>query len=186
MNELFTGWGVRTLASTMAAYNPMSYHNGSVWPHDNALIATGLIRYGYVREGQRLATAILEAASAFGGRLPELFCGFDRSDYPAPVPYPTSCSPQAWASAAPIQLMKALLRLDPCMSKRELWFAPAWPAGYGPLRMHNIPFGSSRVTLTVDEAGARLSGVAPDVTVISEPRSALTAFSRDQRVEPAE
>jgi glycogen debranching enzyme len=184
--EMFTGWGVRTLASTTAAYNPMSYHNGSVWPHDNALIATGLIRYGYVREGQRLATALLEAAGAFGGRLPELFCGFDRSDYPAPVPYPTSCSPQAWASAAPIQLMKALLRLDPCMSRREVWFAPVWPEAYGPLRMHNIPLGPNRITLTVDDAGAQLSGVAPDVRVVTEPRAPLTALTRARPEEPVD
>ena len=76
---MFTGWGVRTLATTMGAYNPMSYHNGSVWPHDNALVAAGLMRYGFVAEAQRVATGLLDAADAFGGRLPELFCGFDRS-----------------------------------------------------------------------------------------------------------
>ena len=99
--EMFTGWGVRTLASSMSAYNPMSYHNGSVWPHDNALIAAGLMRYGYVEHAQRIATGLLDAAARFGGRLPELFCGFDRTEFDAPVPYPTSCSPQAWAAASP-------------------------------------------------------------------------------------
>jgi glycogen debranching enzyme len=180
--EMFTGWGVRTLASTMGAYNPMSYHNGSVWPHDNALIATGLIRYGYVAEGQRLATAILEAATAFGGRLPELFCGFDRAEFPTPIPYPTSCSPQAWAAATPIQLMKALLRLDPCMSRQEVWFDPAWPRRYGPLRIHNVRLGQSRISLRVDPTnqgadGADLTGVPDGVDVIHRARPALTQLT---------
>jgi len=180
--EMFTGWGVRTLASTMGAYNPMSYHNGSVWPHDNALIATGLIRYGFVREGQRLAAGILDAATAFDGRLPELFGGFDRGDYPAPIPYPTSCAPQASAAATPIQLMKALLRLDPRMSRRELWFSPVWPRQYGPLQLHHIPLGPDRIGLRVDPAkdgpaGAELTGVPEDVTVIRAARPPLTELS---------
>jgi glycogen debranching enzyme len=177
--EMFTGWGVRTLASTMGAYNPMSYHNGSVWPHDNALIATGMIRYGYILQGQRLATGILEAATAFGGRLPELFCGFDRAEFSVPIPYPTSCSPQAWAAATPIQLMKALLRFDPCMSRQELWFDPVWPRRYGSLRIHNVRLGRNRISLRVDPtkpgpAGANLTGVAEDVQVIHNPRPPLT------------
>ena len=172
--EMFTGWGVRTLASTMAAYNPMSYHNGSVWPHDNALIASGLIRYGYVSEGQRIATGILEAAATFGGRLPELFCGFDRGDFPAPIPYPTSCSPQAWAAATPLQLMKALLRVDPCLARRELRFDPAWPPEYGRLEIHDLLLGSHRVGLRVDGAEAELIGVPDDLRVIHSARSPLT------------
>jgi len=177
--EMFTGWGVRTLASTMAAYNPMSYHNGSVWPHDNALIATGLIRYGYICEGQRVAAGILDAAKAFDGRLPELFCGFDRGDYPAPIPYPTSCSPQAWAAATPIQLMKALLRLDPRNAAGELRFDPVWPAAYGPLQIHNLQVGPDRVSLRVDPAlhgpgRAELLGVAENVRVIRAARPPLT------------
>jgi glycogen debranching enzyme len=175
--EMFTGWGVRTLASTMGAYNPMSYHNGSVWPHDNALIATGLIRYGYIREGQRLATGILEAAMSFGGRLPELFCGFDRTDYPAPIPYPTSCSPQAWAAATPIQLMKALLRLDPAPGGQQVWFDPVWPQRYGALEIHNIPLGRNRIGLRVDpgaDGAAELTGVPGDVEVIRAARPPLT------------
>ena len=88
--EMFTGWGVRTLSSAMGAFDPVSYHNGSVWPHDNAFVVAGLMRYGFVEEAQRIADALLQAAAHFGGRLPELFCGFDRSEYPEPVPYPTS------------------------------------------------------------------------------------------------
>ena len=102
---MFTGWGIRTLAASMAAYNPMSYHNGSVWPHDNALCAAGLMRYGFTVHAQRVAEAVFDAAARFGYRLPELFCGFPRDRYPDPIPYPASCSPQAWAAAAPLQLL---------------------------------------------------------------------------------
>ena len=102
--QMDSGFGLRTLASTMGAYNPMSYHNGSVWPHDTAIAVAGLLRYrhvpGAVALAQRLASGLLDAAESFGGRLPELFCGFPRSQFRSPVPYPTSCSPQAWASAA--------------------------------------------------------------------------------------
>jgi glycogen debranching enzyme len=175
--EMFTGWGIRTLASTMGAYNPMSYHNGSVWPHDNALLAAGLMRYGFVEQAQLVATSLLDAATAFGGRLPELFCGFDRRDYPVPIPYPTSCSPQAWAAATPIQLMKTLLRFDPCMSRREVWFAPAWPERYGPLKIHNISLGEARISIEVGGPAAKLTGLADDVTVIRAARPPLTALS---------
>ena len=82
--EMFTGFGVRTLASTMGAYNPMSYHNGSVWPHDNAIVAAGLMRYGFVAEAQRIVLGLLDASEQIGSRLPELFCGFDRQDFDCP------------------------------------------------------------------------------------------------------
>ena len=95
--QMFSGWGVRTLATDMGAYNPASYQNGPVWPHDNATIAAGLVRYGFVEEAQRIATALLEAAQFSDGRLPELFCSFDRERFGQSVPYPTACPPQAWA-----------------------------------------------------------------------------------------
>ncbi|HEY4602706.1 MAG TPA: glycogen debranching N-terminal domain-containing protein [Blastococcus sp.] len=171
--EMFTGWGVRTLASSMDRYNPMSYHNGSVWPHDSVLVATGLMRYGFVEEAQRIGTGLLDAATHFGGRLPELFCGFDRSEYPSPVPYPTSCSPQAWAAATPIQVMRMLLRLEPRMPRDKVWFAPAWPARYGPLRIHDLPLGGRRVTLVVDGDRAELEGLPEGVEVVRRPRPPL-------------
>ncbi|MGW0390711.1 amylo-alpha-1,6-glucosidase, partial [Streptomyces sp. NPDC003042] len=179
--EMFTGWGVRTLASSMGAYNPMSYHNGSVWPHDNALVATGLMRYGFVEEAQRVATGILDAAEAFGGRLPELFCGFDRNEYDAPLPFPTSCSPQAWAAATPVQLIRALLRLDPWMSHRQVWLAPAWPRRYGRLSVHNLPLAGARAELRVDGESTRLDGLPDDVEVIRQPRRPLTAAPSPQQ-----
>ena len=114
--EMFTGWGIRTLGSSMGRYNPVSYHNGSVWPHDSAICAAGLARYGFLKEAQEVTVGLFEAAHAFGGRLPELFCGFDRQRFPIPIPYPASCSPQAWASASPFWLLRTtLLRLEPCI-----------------------------------------------------------------------
>jgi glycogen debranching enzyme len=148
--EMFTGWGIRTLASSMGAYNPASYHNGSVWPHDTTLAAAGMMRYGFVEQAQKVAYALLETADYFGGRLPELFCGLDRRSYPVPVPYPASCSPQAWASAAPVHLIRLLLRFDPILIWNELWLAPALPPGTR-FRLDNVPFaGHARISLDVD------------------------------------
>jgi glycogen debranching enzyme len=165
---MFSGWGVRTLGSTMHAYDPVSYHNGSVWPHDNALIVTGLMRYGFVEEAQRIAEALFEAAQAFGGRLPELFCGFDRAEYPEPVPYPTSCSPQAWAAATPVQLMRSLLRFDPWMPGKRLWVAPVLPPAFAPLRIDGVSLGSGRVSIEVSGRGTALEGVPSNVEVLTE------------------
>src|SRR5260370_25589219 len=91
------------------------------------------MRYGVVPQAQQVATGILEAADKFGGRLPELFCGFDRGDFASPVAYPTSCSPQAWAAAAPFLLLRTLLRLDPAAPSGRVWCAPAVPAPLLPL-----------------------------------------------------
>ncbi|MGH8919886.1 MAG: amylo-alpha-1,6-glucosidase, partial [Actinomycetes bacterium] len=109
---MFSGWGVRTLASSMPGYNPLSYHCGSVWPHDSAIAAAGLMRYGFVAEAQQVVMALLDAAVGHGGRLPELYSGLDRTDLATVVSYPTSCSPQAWAAAAPLLGLRVLLRLD--------------------------------------------------------------------------
>jgi glycogen debranching enzyme len=128
------------------------------------------MRYGFVEEAQRIATGLLDAATHFGGRLPELFCGFDRSEYPSPVPYPTSCSPQAWAAATPIQVMRLLLRLEPRIPRGKVWFAPAWPKRYGPLKIHDLPLGGQRVTLVVDGDRAELEGLPDGVDVIRRPR----------------
>jgi glycogen debranching enzyme len=175
--EMFSGWGIRTLSSSMGAYNPISYHNGSVWPHDNAIIAAGLMRYGFVSEAQRVASALLAAADAFGGRLPELFCGFDRSEYPLPVPFPTSCSPQAWASAAPIQLLRTLLRFDPWVPHGKVWLAPALPNGFGPLGLDNFSLGGGRISLDVADHGiSRVAGLPPGLELITEPRPPLSSM----------
>jgi len=110
---MFTGWGVRTLAETEASYNPLGYHLGTVWPHDNSIIVAGLRRYGFDEEASRLAVSMLEAAVALGGRLPEVFAGYPRSLTEVPVRYPSACSPQAWASGTPLSLLHCLLDLQP-------------------------------------------------------------------------
>jgi len=157
--EMFSGWGIRTLANSMGAYNPASYHNGSVWPHENALIAAGMMRYGFIAEAQALANAVFDVAEQWNGRLPELFCGFDRSQYGSPVRYPTACSPQAWASAAPLLLVRTLLRLEPRLNQGQVWLDPAMPESFGNLRIDNIPLGGSRVSIDVINGVATIQGL---------------------------
>ncbi|MFC9351788.1 glycogen debranching N-terminal domain-containing protein [Arthrobacter sp. NPDC057013] len=155
--EMFSGWGVRTLATDMGAYNPVSYHNGSVWPHDNALIVAGLMRYGFVKEAQQITTALMDASEHTNNRLPELFCGFSRSECPVPVPYPTACSPQAWASATPVMLVRTLLGYAPDIPDGRFWMQPALPPSWGTLRSENLPLNGGRVT--IDVTGTRVNGV---------------------------
>ncbi|HEY5352829.1 MAG TPA: glycogen debranching N-terminal domain-containing protein [Streptosporangiaceae bacterium] len=170
-DDMFSGWGIRTLAASMAAYNPMSYHNGSVWPHDNALCAAGLMRYGFTEQARRVTEAIFDAARHFGHRLPELFCGFSRTDYPVPVPYPTSCSPQAWAAAAPLQLLHSLLRFTPELSAGQAWCAPAIPERYLPLHLRNLRLGTSRMAIDVQDDGWELTGLdGAGIELIRAPR----------------
>ncbi|WP_427008705.1 glycogen debranching N-terminal domain-containing protein [Pseudarthrobacter sp. H2] len=171
--EMFTGWGIRTLASTMGAYNPLSYHNGSVWPHDSALVAHGLMRYGFIEEAQRIAYGLFEAAEHFGGRLPELFCGLDRTRFPVPVPYPAACSPQAWAAAAPIHLIRMLMRFDPALPWNELWLAPELPRGFGQFRVDNVPFAGHRLAINITQNSVTVDGLPESIKLRLEARPAL-------------
>lgn len=111
--DMFTGWGVRTMSAAEAGYDPMSYHCGTVWPHDSAICAAGLRRYGYDEAARRITEGLLAAARVWDGRLPELFAGLDRSHVDVPIPFPTSCSPQAWAATTPFLLLRTLLGLEP-------------------------------------------------------------------------
>jgi glycogen debranching enzyme len=172
--EMFSGWGVRTLASDMGAYNPASYHNGSVWPHDNAIFAAGLMRYGFVEEAQRIATALLEAADFSGGRLPELFCGFSREQVAEPVPYPTACSPQAWAATAPIMLITCLMRYDAHVSRGGFWMDPALPQSYGNLHITNAPLAGGRITIDIRDGEPAVQGLPEGLTFHREHRPWLT------------
>ena len=151
--QLFSGWGLRTLAADMGAYDPLGYHCGGVWPHDTALGAAGLMRYGFVEEARQLATALVQAGAALGGRLPELICGFDRATYPLPVVYPAACSPQAWASAAPVLALWTLLRFDVDVPAGSVWFAPALPPAWQPLELSRVPLAGTRVRVRVDSEG---------------------------------
>ena len=109
----FSGWGVRTVASSEARYNPISYHNGSIWPHDNAMIALGFARYGFGGAAAHLFSAMFEAAAYQDlRRLPELFCGFTRRPHRGPTAYPVACAPQAWSTAAPFAFLRACLGMQ--------------------------------------------------------------------------
>ncbi len=128
-NELWSGWGVRTMSKSDAAYSPLSYHNGTVWPHDTALAAWGLARYGRWDAVHRISRALLEAARYFEWSLPEVFAGFDRSETPFPIAYPTAARPQAWAAGTPILLLRLLLGLEPDVAEQRLSTLP----GAGPV-----------------------------------------------------
>jgi glycogen debranching enzyme len=112
-DALWSGWGVRTMSQDDAAYNPLSYHNGTVWPHDNSLIAWGLARYDRWSEAQRIAQRMLNASRHFGYQLPEVFAGLRREETSFPIAYPTAARPQAWAAGAPVLLLQILLGLQP-------------------------------------------------------------------------
>jgi glycogen debranching enzyme len=140
-DAMFSGWGVRTLSTYDRGYNPIGYHVGTVWPHDNSLIALGLARYGYREESNRIATALIDAAAFSSYRLPEVFSGYGRSVSRFPVPYPTACSPQAWATAAPMLLMRTMLGLDAVDG--ALTLDPVVPEEIGRISILGVPaFGS--------------------------------------------
>ncbi|HEX2042642.1 MAG TPA: glycogen debranching N-terminal domain-containing protein [Acidimicrobiales bacterium] len=174
-DDLFSGFGIRTLARSMTGYNPISYHNGSVWPHDNAIIAAGLIRYGFVEEAHRVILACLDAASGQGHRLPELYGGLSREEVRFPVAYPSSCSPQAWAAASPLQFLRSLLRLDPWVPHGKVWLAPALPDRIGYLRVDRIPLAGRRVTVEVSDGDVKVEGLPPEIEWIDAPRKPSTA-----------
>jgi glycogen debranching enzyme len=117
---LWSGWGIRTMANDEAAYNPISYHNGTVWPHDTAFAAWGLARHGYVEGARRVGRALIEAAGHFDWSLPEVFAGYARDETPFPIAYPTATRPQAWAAGAPILLVRILLGLEPDRARQRL------------------------------------------------------------------
>ena len=154
--EIFTGFGIRTLGTANARFNPVSYHNGSVWPHDTALIAAGIARYGHAEEAGRVVDGLIDAARAFGGRLPELFCGFDRAEKPVPVPYPTSCSPQAWASAVPYELLRISLGLTPSLEHGRLEVGAA-PERLGDVAIDNLPFERRQVNVRANREGSSVT-----------------------------
>jgi glycogen debranching enzyme len=148
-SESFSGWGVRTVATSESRYNPMSYHNGSIWPHDNALIAYGLARYGFVEQSLQIWSGLFEASTYFDlHRMPELFCGFEQDPGEGPVLYPVACSPQAWSSASVFLLFQACLGLEIDGVRGEIRFTqPRLPASLGELRIHNLEVAGATVDL---------------------------------------
>jgi len=155
----FSGFGIRTIASTEARYNPMSYHNGSVWPHDNALIALGLARYGFKREATRIFDGLFHASVYIDlRRLPELFCGFPRRRGQGPTFYPVACAPQAWAAATPLSLIQACLGLNFDPQARTVRLdRPVLPDFLSEVVLRNLAVDGGRVDLAVRRAGGEVA-----------------------------
>ncbi len=145
----FSGWGIRTIADSETRHNPMSYHNGSVWPHDNALIGLGLARYGFKEHLSRLFSGMIDAATYMDlRRLPELFCGFKRVVSKGPTFYPVACAPQAWSSAAPFALLQASLGLElDCEANTVRFRQPRLPPFLDEVRIRSLVIGDSRLDL---------------------------------------
>ena len=156
-DDMYSGWGWRTMSRDERVFNPLSYHRGSVWPHDNSITAHGMALYEFREPANQLFTTLFEAALNFRNyRLPELFCGIQRRENDEPVQYPVSCSPQAWASGAVFLLLTSVLGLRPSAQRRELNIVdPALPAFLDHLSVRNLRIGNSRVGLDFTRRGER-------------------------------
>jgi glycogen debranching enzyme len=168
----FSGWGIRTLDAAEARYNPISYHNGSVWPHDNALIAAGMARYGHKQACARVTSALHQAALHFDlRRMPELFCGFRSRPHEGPTLYPVACAPQAWAAGAVFLLLQACLGLEVDALRAQVVFdRPILPASLDQLTIRELAVGDARVDLVIErhphDTGVYLASRHGDVSVI--------------------
>jgi glycogen debranching enzyme len=151
----YSGWGIRTIASSESRYNPMSYHNGSVWPHDNGLIALGFARYGFRRQVMQVFKGLFEASNYIDlRRLPELFCGFSRMPTQGPTFYPVACSPQAWAATAPLALLQACmgLRFDP-ENRHVIFNRPVLPEFLGEVRLTGLAIADAKIDVELRRTG---------------------------------
>jgi glycogen debranching enzyme len=147
-SDMYSGWGIRTMSQGARSYNPMSYHNGSVWPHDNSLILLGLKEAGFHQEAETLMQGLIETAAQFPQhRLPELFCGYDRTDGEKPVLYPVACSPQAWAAGTAFVLLQVMTGLEPDPEQKRIRLHPLLPAGMSRLHVKNLRVGSGLIDL---------------------------------------
>lgn len=158
-DDMSCGWGIRTLSSTYPTFNPMSYHNGSVWPHDNSLIAAGLRRMGFDEAALRVIQEVFEAGFQLPGfRLPELYCGFrrDRLYQSAPATYPVSCSPQSWAAGSVFLFLQHLLGLEPDLPHRRITVRPLLTPWLNEVRFENLRVGQQTLTITAWRDGARI------------------------------
>lgn len=149
--ESFSGWGVRTVATSERRYSPLSYHDGSVWPHDNALIARGLARYGFADLALTLWEALFDASAHFPlQRMPELFCGFPRQPGEGPILYPVACAPQAWSAASVLLLLQVCIGIEiDAPARRVLFTRPRLPASLNELRIHNLEVSGATIDLAV-------------------------------------
>jgi glycogen debranching enzyme len=151
-DALYSGWGVRTMAVGDAGYNPIEYHNGTVWPHDSSLIAAGLRRYGHADAAARIASAIVRASAYFDYRLPEVFAGFPASVTHAPVEYPTASSPQAWAAGAPLLALTTALGLHATPDGPVTH--PHLPEDFGSVRLRGVRGHWGRADVDVERPRA--------------------------------
>lgn len=168
--DMASGWGLRTLSTRMAGFNPISYHVGSVWPHDTLIACEGLRRYGLDDVAMRLAGDLLDALAVFDDRLPELFGGHHREPGDFPVPYPTACRPQAWAAGVPLAIVALSLGLQPDVPGGSLAIKPTLPRGLRRIEAHGIPFPGGELSLTHDADGTR---------VISKPEGLRVEITAD-------
>jgi glycogen debranching enzyme len=158
-----SGWGVRTLADDAVLFNPMSYHNGSIWPHDTAICGAGLARFGERDNVVRLMSGTFESAVHFNMRLPELFCGFTRSVGEAPIAYPVACLPQAWSAGSAFMLMQACLGLEIDGWNGEIRVTrPRLPIGIDTLTLRHLGVGEKKVDLTFQRVGDRVVAFLAD------------------------
>lgn len=153
--EMFSGWGIRTMSSKEAAYDPESYHNGSVWPHDNSLIALGFSRYGFWEHLKVVFDALLEASAGFHGRLPELFCGYDKRERPL-TQYPVACSPQAWAAASPFALLEAILGIRVDAQKGIVSLDPTLPDSINHITVKRMRVGEKLYDFEVERKNGKV------------------------------
>ncbi len=168
--EMASGWGLRTLARDMAGFNPISYHVGSVWPHDTALACEGLRRYGLDGPALTLADDLIAAMTLFDHRLPELFGGHDREHGDTPTPYPAACRPQAWAAGVPLQLATMFLGLEPHVPDGRLLLTPILPAGLDTLEVRGIRFPGGPLSVRLDrDAGTQILEAPDDLVVELRP-----------------
>ena len=151
--RMFSGWGIRTMAMGEGGYNPIEYHDGTVWPHDNSFIAAGLARYGFRQDAAVIIAGIFEASWFFDARLPEVFSGYDRGNTRYPVQYPTACLPQAWAAASPMLGIRTLLGLEPKGDVLTSVENPVLPRWMGTLTLDGIPgrWGRAKVVAKGDD-----------------------------------
>jgi glycogen debranching enzyme len=158
-SSFFSGWGIRTVAREEVRYNPMSYHNGSVWPHDNAMIAAGFARYGHKDAVERVFKGLFDAASYMDlRRLPELYCGFQRGRERGPTLYPVACSPQAWAAGTPIQLLRACLGLEFNPDRNQILLRkPRLPSFLNEVTLRNLHLGQAAVDVMLHRHGNDVS-----------------------------
>jgi glycogen debranching enzyme len=162
---MWSGWGIRTLTRDHSAYHPVSYHRGSVWPHDTMLAIAGLLSYGHVDEALTLAGGLLAASPHFSYELPELFSGISRDEVPHPIGYPTSSSPQAWAAAVPIYLTEQLLGIRPDLPAGRVEVAPRLPEGID-VELDGLRLGDGVLSLRAEGRRAQFLEVPPGIDVV--------------------